>query len=161
MLEVILSLVSIVLLSFLIFSIAKLKHSIPDIQEVLEDVGVSIAEQLNTVFEKPTVKRVMGVLGKEGGEKSGDVRASTALKNRVAEKALGQNVLLKKALEYLDITPIEGLELLNDPTIGPTIRGLMANFQDGAGGLLSGFGGNNPGSQRSQRNDGRGVPLMS
>jgi len=135
-----------------------LHRTMPDVQAILDDVGASIGEQVGEFtesFKNPAVKNFMSQMGR----KSGEVKASAALKNRVAEKALGQNVLLKKALDYLDISPIEGLELLNDPTIGPTIRGLMANFQSGAGGLLSGFGG---GSQnRSQRNDGNRVPNMS
>jgi len=133
----------------------RLKASIPDVEQILVDVGGSISEQLKEIFEGAPVKRAMSVLGKQSGE----VRADKALKNRVAEKALGGNVLLKKALEYLDITPMEGLELMGDPTVGPVIRNLMAGFQKGGSNLLSGF--NNPGGNITPNSRGRGVPLMS
>ena len=144
-----LSLVSTVLLLGMIVFLYKFKASMPDIQQVLDDVGASIGDQLSGIFEKAPVKRAMTVLGKE----SGTVRASAALKNKVAEKALGQNVLLKKALEYLDITPLEGLELMNDPMLGPTIRGLMANFAKGGQGLLGGLGGGSFGNNGGGRVD--------
>jgi len=145
-----LSLLNACLLGALIIFLLKFKASIPVlIQEVLNDVGGQFSE----IFEKPQVKRAMTVLGKQ----SGDVRASAALKNKVATKALGQNVLLKKALEYLDITPMEGLELMGDPTVGPVIRNLMAGFAKGGSNFLGGLG-NSPGSNRER---GRGVPLMS
>ncbi|MBA7528935.1 hypothetical protein ES705_21139 [subsurface metagenome] len=150
-----LSLLSTVLLLVMITFLYKFNRDMPDIEQILVDVGENIGEQLTGIFKDPMVKQSMSVMGK----KSGEMRASTALKNKVAERALGQNVLLKKALDYLDITAIEGLELLNDPTIGPTIRGLMANFQQGAGGLLSGLGGG--GQRQGQRNDGNRVPNMS
>lgn len=152
MLGTVLQLVTIVMVACLIAFLYIFKREIPDVEQILVDVGESIGEQISGVIEKPVVKASMSHLGKMSGE----VRASAALKNKVAEKALGQNVLLKKALEYLDITPIEGLELLNDPTIGPTIRGLMANFQSGIGGAL----GSGQQGQR-QRNNGGQIPNMS
>ena len=141
------------LLLTLITFMLKFKASLPDIEQVLVDVGGSISEQLKEVFANPQVSRAMSILGK----KSGDVRASKALKNKVAEKALGQNVLMKKALEYLDITPLEGLELMGDPTFGPVVRNLMAGFQKGSSKFLGGLG-NSPGSNPGR---GYGVPVMS
>jgi len=47
---------------------------------------------------------------------------------------------------------------MNDPTVGPVIRNLMASFAKGGEGLLKGF--NNP-SAGSTPARGRGVPLMS
>lgn len=145
-----LQLVLIVLSAGLIVFLYKFKSGLPDFQQIFDDFGGSIGETFEGLVKDPMVSRSMSVLG----SKSGDARASKALKNKVAEKALGQNVLLKKALDYLDITPIEGLELLNDPTIGPTIQGLMANFQSGIGGALGGGG-------QGQRNNSHGVPGMS
>lgn len=139
----------------LIVLLAFFKRSIPDIQEVLLDVGESIGEQLKGVFEKPIVKGAMSQLGK----KSGEVRADAALRNRVAEKAIGSNVLLKKALEYFDVTPIEGLQLINDPMIGPFIQRFIANLAQGGQGLLGGL--KTGGFQRNNSPRGRGVPLMS
>jgi hypothetical protein len=139
------------LLGALIVFLLKFKASIPDIQQVLDDVGASISEQLTQIFEKPSVSRAMSVLG----SKSGDARASKALKAKVAEKALGSNVLVKKALEYLDITPVEGLELMNDPTIGPIIQNALAG---GLGGFTKGFGRGNSGRGPNPRNK---VPDMS
>ena len=137
-----------------------LRRTMPDIQEILDDVGASISESMTGMsktvtesFKNPAVKNFMSQMG----SKSGEARASKALKNRVAEKALGQNILLKKALEYLDITPMEGIELMGDPTVGPVIRNLMAGFSKGGQGLLQGF--NNPGG-RSPHSRGN-VPLMS
>ena len=141
------------LLLGLIVLLATFKRGLPDLlQGALNDV----AEQFNEIFKNPAVSRAMSVLG----SKSGEVRADKALKNKVAEKALGQNVLLKKALEYLDITPMEGIELMGDPTIGPVIKNLMAGFSKGGQGLLSGLGSNNPGGN-PPHSRGRGVPLMS
>lgn len=139
------------LLGALIIILFTFKAAIPDIQQVLDDVGASISEQMAQIFEKPSVSRAMSVLGKESGSK----RASAALKNKVAEKALGSNILAKKALEYLDITPLEGFELMNDPTFGPVIRNMIGGFSKGLGGL---GGSNSPGI----RTRGRGqVPNMS
>jgi len=145
-----LSVVSTVMLGVLIIFLLKFKASLPDVEQILVDVGESISEQLTGIFKEPQVKRAMSVLGKQ----SGDVRASKALKNKVASKALGGNVLMKKALEYLDITPLEGMELLNDPTFGPVIQNMLAGFAKGGQGLSSGF--NNPGG-----GGGRQVPNMS
>lgn len=141
-----------VLLLGLIVLLATFKRGLPDLlQGALNDVGT----QLSDIFEKPQVQRAMSVLGKQ----SGAVRADSALKERVAEKALGQNVLVKKALDYFGLSALEGIELMQDPTFGPIIRGFV---EKGGQGLLkglgrSGFGGdNNSGAPR-----GRGVPLMS
>lgn len=128
----------------------------PDIQEILNDVGVGISETFTETFKNPAVKNFMSQMGK----KSGEVRADDALKNRVAEKALGSNVLLKKAFDYFDITPIEGMELMNDPTVGPFIQRFIANLAQGGQGFLSGLGGN-PNNSGGRAPRGRGVPLMS
>ena len=145
MLVTCLSVLNACLIGVLIIFLYKFKANVPVLlQECLNDVG----DQFSEMWEKPQVKRAMSVLG----SKSGEVRASAALKNRVAEKALGQNIILKKALDYFEITPLEGLQLINDPTIGPVIRSLMSGLAKG--GLGKGF--NSPGG------GGRGnVPNMS
>ena len=102
-----------------------------------------ISEIFEKGFKQPSVSKAMSIIGKE----SGKVRASTALVNRVADKAMGENILLKKAYEYFDITPVEGLQLLQDPTVGPMIRGFMAKTQQGLGGVMG--GGGNGGSPSS------------
>ena len=105
----------------------------PDIQAILDDVGASISETFEGTFKNPAVKNFMSQMGK----KSGDVRADKALKERVADKALGNSILIKKACEYFGITALEGLELMQDPTFGPIIQGFI---QKGGQGLLSGIG---------------------
>ena len=148
-----LSLLSTVLLLVMITFLYKFKRDLPDIEQVLVDVGESVGEQLSGIFEKPMVKQSMSIMGKE----SGRVRSSDALKNKVAEKALGQSIVVKKALEYFDLTPLEGIELMQDPMFGPIIQGFI---QKGGQGLLKGF--NNPGGVGSPHSiQGRGVPLMS
>lgn len=122
------------LLGYLIVKLYNFERSAPDlIQDALNDVGA----QISKIFEKPVVKASMTNLGK----RSGEVRASTALKNRVAKQVMGQNVLISKACEALGITPMEGLQLMQDPTIGPMIQGMMGKIQAGAGGLLGNLGG--------------------
>lgn len=146
------------MLGYLIIKLSIFQRSLPDFQQVFDDFSEGLGNVFTEGLQNPTVKRAMGVLGK----KSGEVRADAALRNRVAEKAVGSNVLLKKALEYFDVTPVEGLQLMNDPLVGPFIQRFMANLAQGGQGLLkglgrSGFGGdNNSGAPR-----GRGVPLMS
>ena len=146
-----LSVVSTVLLAFVIMFLYKFKRSIPDIQQILDDVGSSIGEQLTGIFEKPIVKASMTQLGK----KSGEFRADKALKTRVAEKALGQSIIVKKALEYFGLSPLEGIELMRDPTFGPIIQGFIAK---GGQGLLGDLGGGNSPGRVPQRGN---VPLMS
>ena len=136
-----------VLLGALIVLLATFKRGLPDLlQGALNDVG----GQLSEIFEKPQVQRAMSVLGK----KSGDVRADKALKNRVADKALGQSVIMKKALDYFGLSALEGIELMQDPTFGPIIQGFI---QKGGQGLLKGFN-NNGASGPTSRGQ---VPNMS
>lgn len=144
-----LSLLIAFMLGYMIIVLYKLKENIPDLlQGALNDVG----NQLSDIFEKPQVKRAMSVLGKE----SGQVRASSALKNRVADKALGQSIVVKKALDYFGLSALEGIELMQDPTFGPIIQGFIMK---GGQGLLGGLGGRPNNSNPPNR--GRGVPLMS
>ena len=157
MFELALIVINTALLLGLIMILASFKRSLPDVEQILVDVGGDISEKMGEIFKEPMVKRAMSTLGKQGGE----ARASKALKNRVAEKALGQNVLLKKALEYLDITPMEGLELMSDSQIGPVIRNLMAGFQKGSGNFLGGLGGAGSNLGAGRRNNGNRVPNMS
>jgi hypothetical protein len=130
-----LSVINAVLALGLIIILLKFKRSVPVLlQGALNDVGA----QLSGIFKEAPVKRAMSVLGKQ----SGSVRASAALKNRVAKKAIGQSPLIGAALKYFGITPLQGLELMNDPTIGPMIQRFMAGASKGLGGLSSaGVGG--------------------
>lgn len=141
MLEAILIVIQTLLTAFLIYKLTTLQRSLPDIQEVLDDVGASIGEQLSSVLEKPMVKRSMSVLGKE----SGKVRANDALKNRVADKIMSQRPFIKRVMEEFEISPIEGLQLLNDPDIGPFLQRGISVFTKNLGGpQKSGPRSNNP-----------------
>ncbi len=154
----VLQLVSIVLTAALIVFLYIFKRGLPDFGQVFGNLGKDISATLEEIVTNPTVKASFSNMGKL----SGDVRAANALRKRVADTVVGKNLLLKKGLEYLDISSEEGLELMADPTLGPVIRNVMASLQDGASGLLSGVGGGQGGGQRQgQRNDGRGVPVMS
>lgn len=138
-----------ILLLGLIVLLATFKRGLPNLlQGALNDVG----KQLSGIFKEPQVKRAMSVLGKQSGE----VRADKALKNKVAEKALGQSVIVKKALDYFGLSALEGIELMQDPTFGPIIQGFISKSSQG---LLSGKFNSPTGSNPAQR--GRGVPLMS
>lgn len=121
----------------------KFKHDLPDIEQVLVDVGQSISEELpkaiGSVLGEPQVKRAMSVLGKESGE----VRADKALVKRVASQAMDQVPGIGLILKQFDLTPVEGLKLMNDPLIGPLIQRGIAAAQKGLGGLGKGF--NSPG----------------
>ena len=112
-----------------------LRRTMPDIQAILDDVGAGISETFEGTFKNPAVKNFMSQMGK----KSGDVRADKALKSRVADKALGQSVIVKKALDYFGLSALEGIELMQDPTFGPIIQGFI---QKGGQGLLKGFNSN-------------------
>lgn len=133
MFQTALSLISTVLLAVLIVLLLKFKRELPDIQQVLDDVGASISEQLGDIFAKPAVSKAMSVLG----QKSGEVRANKALRNKAAEGLLARFPSAKFILDQLDITPIEGLQLMNDPIVGPMIQGAL---QKGLSGLSKGFG---------------------
>lgn len=115
----------------------KFERELPDFQQIFDDFGEGIGKTFAEGVKDPMVKRAMTTLG----AKSGEARASKALQKKVADKIVGQNVLLQKGLEYLDISSVEGLELMNDPTLGPVIRNMMAQIAKGAGGLLGGGGG--------------------
>lgn len=127
-----------------------LRRTMPDIQEILNDVGAGISETFEGTFKNPAVKNFMSQMGK----KSGDVRADKAVRNRVAEKALGQSVIVKKALDYFGLSALEGLELMQDPTFGPIIQGFISK---GGQGLLKGFNNNGAPGPTSRGN----VPNMS
>lgn len=115
-----------------------IRRALPElVQDVLNDVGQSIGKQFKNVFADPNVKRAMSILGKESGES----RASDALKSRVADKMMNQNFVIKKALEYFDLTPLEGVQLMNDPTFGPLIQNAIGSLMQkvsGGGGSSSG-----------------------
>ena len=119
----------------------KFKRSIPDIQQVLNDVGGSITEQLANIFKEgvqsPVVSKAMGILGKASGE----VRADKATKKKVIEAVMEQQPGLSVILERIGISPEEGFSLLRDPTFGPIIQGFLAKGLGGIGKLAQGFDG--------------------
>ena len=158
MLGTVLQLVSIVLTASLIVFLYIFKRSLPDFRQVFDNLGGDISATFKEIVTNPTVKASFSNMGKQ----SGDVRAAKALKKRVADTVVSKNILLKKGLEYLDISSVEGLELMADPTLGPVIRNVMGSLQEGTSNFLGGLGGGqNQGQRQRQRNDGRGVPLMS
>jgi len=150
-----LQLVSIVLTASLIVFLYIFKRGLPDFEQVLDNLGGDISTSLQEIVTNPTVKASFSQLGKQ----SGDVRAAKALKKRVADTVVSKNMLLKKGLEYLDISSEEGLELMADQTLGPIIRNLMGSLQEGTSNFLGGLGGGGQGQPR--RNDGNRVPNMS
>lgn len=99
---------------------------------ILEDVAVSAGEQITTLIKNeltgPQISKAMSVLGK----KSGEVRANNALRSKAANKLLEGIPSINFILDQLNITPVEGLQLMNDPLIGPFIRGAL---QKGIAGL--------------------------
>lgn len=137
MLTTILSLISAILLLVLIIKLTIFQRSMPNIDEVLNDVGISIGDQLKQIFENPTVKKAYSILGKQSGE----VRADAALRNKAADKLLEGYPSIGFILDQLDLTPVEGLQLLKDPLIGPFIQGAL---QKGLKGLQ------NPSSSRAE-----------
>ena len=147
-----------VTLALLCVFLYKFQRSLPDFTQIFDNLGGDISAAFSEIVSKPVVKASMSQLG----AKSGDVRAAKALKKRVADTVVSKNILLKKGLEYLDISSVEGLELMADPTLGPVIRNVMGSLQDGASGLLGGLGGGQrQGQRQGQRNDGGRVPVMS
>ena len=117
MLQLALTFLSLILTPLLTYALLKLYFS-RTIPEILNDVGASIGEQFGEIFEKPAVKQAMSVMGK----KSGEVRASNALRNKAADKILEGVPSIGFILDQLDLTPVEGLQLMNDPLIGPFIK---------------------------------------
>lgn len=97
------------------------------IQQVLNDVGGSISEQITSTFAEPNVKRAMTIIGRKGNEQ----RTDNNLRERVADKVLGASPLIGKVLDYFDITPLEGLQLYHDPIIGPFIQGAIESYGKG------------------------------
>lgn len=112
----------IITLAFTVLVLRFFKRMPDLIQNVLNDVGA----QLNEIFANPTIKKAYSIMGKQ----SGQVRADAALQNKVANKFVENSPVIKKALEVLDITPIEGLQLLNDPFLGPMIQSFMGLNQN-------------------------------
>ena len=111
--------------------IQKLESKLP---EILESVGLSVAEQIRDMikqeFLNPNVKRFFSHIGTEGGE----VKTNKALVSRVSNTILDQYPAAKMVLDRLNITPEEGLTLLNDPTVGPLIRQALGQLTAGLGG---------------------------
>lgn len=96
-----------------------MRKAIPNLmQDVLTDVG----EELKEIFANPTIKKAYSFMASQ----SHVARADNALREKVAGKIVGQSAVLGKALEYLDISPVEGLKLLNDPLLQPIIGGLLS-----------------------------------
>lgn len=135
-------------MSLLIVFLIKFQRSIPDIQEVLNDVGGSIADQFSGIFEKPVVKKAYSVLGKQSGEK----RADKALRKKAANALIDQIPAAGFVLDQLGMTPEEGLKLMNDPMIGPLIQNMLQKGTGGIQSALANFGvngaGNSPPSRR-------------
>lgn len=130
------SVVDTILLAVMIIFLLKFKRSIPDIQQVLNDVGSSVSEQFVNIFEKPAVNRAMSVLGK----KSGEVRTDKALVSKAANAIIEQLPAAGFVLDQLGMTPEEGIRLLRDPMIGPFIQNMLAQGSGSLKNLLGNFG---------------------
>ena len=112
-----------------------IKRTLPNIlEEVAIGAGESITSSLQELFEKPSVKHAMSILGKQSGE----IRADKALQEKAAEAFINQSPAISMALEKIGITPLEGVKLFNDPLFGPMIQNFLGGFLN-----LS----NNPGQQ--------------
>lgn len=72
---------------------------------------------INNIFAQPAVKKAMGIIGK----RSGEVRHDEALREKVANRLVGQSPAIQYVLDFLGIDAIDGLKLLNDPLIAPLI----------------------------------------
>ena len=147
MLVTLLTVANTCLLGALIIFLLKFKREVPNLIPDFDEVGTEFAnkigETIKGALETPAVSKAMGILGKHSGE----ARADAALQKKVASKLLDQMPAIGMILEQFDLTPVEGLKLMNDPLIGPLIqRGLAA-----ASGALGKFGG---GGQRSHEHNG-------
>ena len=108
------------------------RKTLPNIlEEVAVEAGAQISEHLKETFADPNVKKAFTILGKQ----SGTVRASDALRNKVSSKILDGIPSIGFLLDQLGVTPTEGLQLWNDPVVGPFIQNIM---KKGIGGLMSG-----------------------
>lgn len=149
MLTAILSALTTVLLTIQIVFMLKFKRSLPDIQQVLDDVGGDIGQQLSEVFSQKQVSSKMSDLGK----KSGEARAAKATRNKVINYAMDQQPAIKMILNQVGLSPEEGFALLRDPTFGPIIQGFLNKGMSGlaktAEGALGGVGRNNGGGSSS------------
>jgi len=106
------------------------KRTLPGIlEDVALGAGESITESLKSTFESPNMQRAMSILGKQ----SGDVRADKALKNKAANAFMDTQPVIKMVLDKIGLSPLEGLQLFNDPTFGPMIQGIIKNFGKGKG----------------------------
>lgn len=116
-----------IMLACLVLVFVKIKRNLPDFQQIFDDLGGSIGEQFQILFEKPSVSKAMSVLGKA----SGDKRADAALRKKAAESVIGQYPAAGFVLKQMGMTPLEGIKLINDPMIGPMIQKFMANGAKG------------------------------
>lgn len=121
MIQTLLSIILTSVLSLLLLALY-IKRTLPNIlEDVAISAGESITGHLKETFESPNLKRAMSILGK----KSGEVRASDALRTKAAEGILESYPSIGFILDQLNLTPIEGLQLMNDPLIGPMIKGAL------------------------------------
>ena len=130
MIEAFFSVLAVILMVAQIIYVAKLKRAIPSIDEIVD----TFVEQMEEVFSKPQIKRAMSLLGKQGAE----VKASGALREKVADNIMSQYPAIGLILDQFGLSPLEGLQLLNDPIIGRWIRGFL---EGQAGGILKQQGG--------------------
>ncbi|MBA7534781.1 hypothetical protein ES705_27030 [subsurface metagenome] len=140
----VLSLVSIGLSAAFIMILLKFKRDMPDFIQIFDELGGNISKVFEEGFKTPAVSKAMGVLGK----KSGEVRADKALVKKVAAQAMDQIPGIGLILKQFDLTPVEGLKLMNDPLIGPLIARGIAAAQGAIGkiGVGGGGGGGSGGS---------------
>jgi len=95
------------------------------IQQVLNDVGADISKTIQNQFLDPQVKKMYSEMGK----KSGEVRADTALRSKVATQIVDEIPSVKFLLDQFDIEPVEALKLMNDPLFAPIIQGFLGKYQ--------------------------------
>lgn len=94
------------------------------VQQAITDVASQISENFQAVFETPSVSRAMSVLGK----KSGQVRAEQAVLNKFSENLPEIMPSMGFLADKLDMEPLEMVQLMNDPIVGPTIQKFLGKF---------------------------------
>lgn len=127
MLETLLIVVLTALLTVVMLALY-IKRTLPGILlDVAKGAGESITERLQETFESPNMQRAMSILG----QKSGDVRATKALRNKAANAIMDQMPGINMIMSKIGISPLEGVQLMNDPLFGPMIKGMIDSFMQG------------------------------
>jgi len=94
---------------------------------VVPNIGRAFQQGISETFAEPNVKRAMSILQSQGVES----RVDNTTREKVADKVMESYPIAQKALEYFNITPIEGLKLMNDPMFAPIIQKAIGQLGGG------------------------------